>query len=407
MTLSRAERALVTDWWLTVDRSLLSLILLLPICGAVAALVATPQAAIHFHLEPFYFAKRHVIAMVAAVAVVFAVSLLNPVQIRRLALAMFLGGLLLMAAALLQGFERNGATRWLILGGVFLQPSEFAKPGFVVLSAWLFSESIKRPDMPAIELSLLALAIFLALLVRQPDIGQAIIISGVWCGLFFLAGYSMLFLPLLGGACVAGFFGAYAMLPHFANRIDRFFGTLGDGQQMTVAAAVFRDAGWFGHGLGEGFTKTRLPDAHNDYVFAALAEELGIAACLFLILIYALIVWKVLRSAFREENAFLRLAITGLIMIFGFQALINVAVNLNLLPTKGVTLPFISYGRSSLISSAVTLGMILGLTRRSLWPDPAHSRQSASESGMEYGWRSRSLEAEENSMLASSGESRP
>jgi len=261
--------------------------------------------------------------------------------------------------------------------------------------------------MPAIELSLLALAIFLALLVRQPDIGQAIIVSGVWCGLFFLSGYSMLFVPLLGGACVAGFFGAYATLPHFANRIDRFFGTLGDGQQMTVAAAAFRDAGWFGHGLGEGFTKARLPDAHNDYVFAALAEELGIAACLFLILIYALIVWKVLRSAFREENAFLRLAITGLIMIFGFQALINVAVNLNLLPTKGVTLPFISYGRSSLISSAVTLGMILGLTRRSLWPDPAPSRQSASESGMEYGWRSRSLEAEENSMLASSGESRP
>jgi cell division protein FtsW len=267
---------------------------------------------------------------------------------KRLALLLFIGGSALMALALFQGAERNGATRWLILAGAVIQPSEFVKPGFVVLTAWLFAESVKRPDMPALELSLLMLAIFLSLLVLQPD----------------MAGYSLRLLPafLLLGA--GGVTAAYFTMPHFTSRLNRFMQGPGDSMQTSVAVNAFREAGWLGHGLGEGFTKSRLPDAHNDFVFAAIAEETGIAACLFLILIYALIVWRVLRRAFREEDAFVRLAAAGLVMIFGLQALINMAVNLNLLPAKGVTLPLISYGRSSLIASAITLGMIAGLTRR-------------------------------------------
>jgi cell division protein FtsW len=365
MSFSRAERAVVTDWWLTVDRTLLALILVLAISGAMASLVASPQTAIHLKLEPFYFVKRHAAGAIVALAIVFGVSLLNPLLIKRLALFLFGFGILLMLAALLQGVERNGATRWFVLGGIVVQPSEFVKPGFTVLTAWLFSESVKRPDMPALELAILLLAVFGTLLVLQPDIGQTIIVACVWCGLFLLSGYSLRFIPVFALIAAAGLTAAYFTMPHFMIRMDRFARGAGDAQQTLVAVTAFRDAGWLGHGLGEGFTKARLPDAHNDFVFAAVAEEVGIAACLFLILIYGLIIWRAFRGAFREQDAFVRLAAAGLVMIFGLQALINMGVNLNLLPAKGVTLPFVSYGRSSLLASAMTLGMMLALTRRS------------------------------------------
>jgi cell division protein FtsW len=364
MKFSRAERAQVADWWLSIDRTLLVLILTLAVAGLAASIIASPTVGIHLTGDPFYFVKRQAAGMVIALAAVFAVSLLTPAAMKRLALLLFLGGAALMAVALLQGAERNGATRWLILAGLVIQPSEFVKPGFVVLTAWLFSESVKRPDMPALELSVMMLVIFLSLLVMQPDMGQTIIAACVWCGMLFLAGYSLRLLPVFLLAGGGGLTAAYFTMPHFTSRLNRFVQGAGDSMQTSVAVNAFRDAGWLGHGLGEGFTKSRLPDAHNDFVFAAIAEETGIAACLFLILIYALIVWRVLRRAFREEDAFVRLAAAGLVMIFGLQALINMAVNLNLLPAKGVTLPFISYGRSSLIASAITLGMIAGLTRR-------------------------------------------
>lgn len=365
MSFSRAERAIVTDWWLTVDRTLLTLILVLAICGTIASLVASPQTAIHLKLEPFYFVKRHAAGAIVALAIVFVVSLLSPAQIKRLALGLFVFGILLMLAALLQGVERNGAMRWFVLGGIVIQPSEFVKPGFTVLTAWLLSESVKRPDMPALELGFVLLGVFGTLLVLQPDIGQTIIIACVWCGLFFLSGYSMRFIPVFMVVAFVGLAAAYFTMPHFSTRMNRFTHGAADAQQTLVAVSAFRDAGWLGHGLGEGFTKARLPDAHNDFVFAAVAEEAGIAACLFLILIYGLIIWRAFRGAFREKDAFVRLAAAGLIMIFGLQALINMGVNLNLLPAKGVTLPFVSYGRSSLLASAVTLGMIVALTRRS------------------------------------------
>ncbi len=375
MSFSRAERATVVDWWLSVDRVLLALILTLAVAGMAASLIASPSVGAHLKGDPFYFVERHAIGMAFALAAALAVSLFNLAQIKRLALLLFAAGILLMIAVLLQGAERNGAMRWLIIAGIHMQPSEFAKPGFVVLSAWLFSESLKRPDMPALELSLLMLAIFVSLLVLQPDIGQTVIVASVWCGLLFLSGYSLALLPVFAALGAAGLAAAYYSMPHFTARFDHFLGGSGETMQTSVAANAFREAGWLGHGLGEGFQKARLPDAHNDFVFAAIAEETGIAACLFLILIYGLIVWRVLRRAFREEDTFIRLAATGLVMIFGLQALVNMAVNLNLVPAKGVTLPFVSYGRSSLIASAVTLGMIVALTRRPGSRQATHSKQ--------------------------------
>jgi cell division protein FtsW len=364
MRFSRAERATVADWWLTADRTLLALIVALAVAGLAASLIASPLAAIHLKHEPFYFAKRHALGMAVALGALFAVSLLTPAQIKRLALVLFVLCAVLMTVVLFQGAERNGAARWLMAGGIVIQPSEFAKPGFVVLSAWLFAESIKRPDMPALELALLLLAIMVTLLVLQPDMGQTIIIACVWCGLLFLSGYSLRLLPVFAVFGTIGLVAAYISMPHFTARLDRFLRGAGETYQTAAAVNAFREAGWLGQGLGEGFTKVRLPATHNDFAFAAIAEETGIAACLFLILIYGLIVWRVLSSAFREEDAFVRLSAAGLVMIFGLQALVNMAVNLNLLPAKGVTLPFVSYGRSSLIASAITLGMIVALTRR-------------------------------------------
>ena len=217
MSFSRAERAYVVDWWLSVDRTLLTLILTLAVAGLAASIIASPTVAMHLKGEPFYFVKRHAVGMVFALAAVFAVSLLNPSQIKRLALVLFVGGAVLMIAALAQGAERNGATRWLIMAGMVIQPSEFAKPGFVVLTAWLFAESLKRPDMPALELSLLTLAIFLSLLILQPDIGQTIIVASVWCGMLFLSGYSLRLLPVFAMLGVGGLIAAYFTHAAFYN----------------------------------------------------------------------------------------------------------------------------------------------------------------------------------------------
>ncbi len=378
--ISRADKSVLTDWWFSVDRTLLFLVAVLAACGAAVSLAATPSAAIRFDVEPLYFAKRHAATLVFSLILAVVVSMLDPRTIRRLALVLFCGSVALMALAVLQGIERNGATRWLFFAGLVIQPSEFAKPAFVVLTAWFFAESIRRPDMPAIPLALAVLAAFVGLLVIQPDMGQALLVAAIWAGMFFLAGYPLSYAPIALGAGAAGIAASYLTVPHFASRIDRFFGSGGDTHQADVAASIFRDAGWLGHGLGQPFAPSRLPDAHNDYIFAALAGQLGIAACLFIILLYALIVWRGMKAAALEQDAFTKLAVTGLIMLFGFQALANIAVNLNLLPAKGMTLPFLSYGRSSLLSSAVTLGMMLSLTRR--WPE---SRQGDALSAQGHG----------------------
>ena len=217
MKFSRAERAHVADWWLSVDRTLLTLILTLAVSGLAASLIASPSVGIHLTGDPFYFVKRQAAGMVFALAVVFVVSLLSPSQMKRLALLLFAGGAILMVVALAQGAERNGATRWLILAGAVVQPSEFVKPGFVVLTAWLFAESVKRPDMPAIELSLLMLAVFLSLLIFQPDVGQAIIAASVWCGMLFLAGDSLRLLPAFLMLGAGGLTAAYFTMPHFTS----------------------------------------------------------------------------------------------------------------------------------------------------------------------------------------------
>lgn len=365
MRLNRADRSLVSDWWFTIDRLMLSAVLLLLVGGLVLSLAASPSVAERLEVDTFHFFHRHAIAFAPALAALFFASLLEPRLVRRASLVLFIVAAALMAATLLVGQEVKGATRWLRLGPFSLQPSEFVKPAFVVLSAWFLSESRRRNDVPSLHIAIALYAVFVVLLVLQPDFGQALLVTLVWAGLFFVAGMPLYWVGALAAGMLAAVAVAYFTVPYVAERIDAYLNFSGPGgYQMQRAIESFTSGGWFGKGPGEGTVKQLLPDSHADFVFAVVAEEFGLVACLIVAGLFAFIVLRGLLRVAAEEDDFIRYAVTGLMMLFGFQALINMGVNVGLLPAKGMTLPFISYGGSSLLAMAVALGMVLALTRR-------------------------------------------
>ena len=365
MRITRADKSVLSDWWFTVDRLMFFGLLLLMGTGLVLSLAASPPIAERFDLEPFYFVRRHAMLLLPALAIMFVASTLTPKQIRRASLIIFVTGIALMILILILGPEINGAKRWLQLGAFSLQPSEFVKPAFIVLTAWLFNESQKRKDVPGLELAILLYAIFALLLVLQPDFGQTLLVTLVWGALFYMAGINLVWILALGAAGIAGLVTAYFLVPHVASRIDRFLDPAsGDTYQADRSIDSFLNGGWFGRGPGEGTVKDVLPDSHTDFIFAVAAEEYGLIACLFLLTLFAFIVLRGLSKASQESDGFIRHAVAGLMMLFGLQTLINMSVNVGLLPAKGMTLPFISYGGSSLLAMALTMGFALGLTRK-------------------------------------------
>jgi len=365
MTLAREERSVLTDWWFTVDRLLLAGILAIAGAGVVLSLAASPAIAIKRGLPTYYFVERQLFFIALAAALMLGLSLLSPASVRRLAFGGCAAAVVLLLLVLVAGAEINGARRWLHLAGHSLQPSEFAKPVFIVLSAWLLAEGRRRPDMPALPFAFGLYLVFAGLLVLQPDVGQALLISLVWCALFFLAGGPMAWLlallAMLGGALGT----AYFTTSYIRLRIDRFLNPApGDSFQADRARQSFVEGGLFGRGPGEGTIKTVLPDAHNDFIYAVIAEEYGVLACLVLLGLFALVVVRAFSRQIGEGDHFLRLAAMGLALLFGMQVIINMAVNTGLLPTKGITLPFISIGGSSTLATGLGLGMLLALTRR-------------------------------------------
>ena len=361
---SRTQRTHFAAWWWTVDKLMLAALATLMLAGIVLSLAASPPVAARLGLDPFYFVNRHVMFLAPAFLVLIATSFLPPRHIRRLALVVFAVSLALVAATFWFGAEVKGARRWITLLGISVQPSEFLKPAFVILIAWLFGESARRPEMPANSAALALLLTVVTLLVLQPDFGQAMLIALVWGALFFMAGMRLVWVAGLGGAAVAGLAGAYLTVPHVASRIKRFIDKgSGDTFQVDTALESFSRGGWFGRGPGEGTVKRILPDSHADYPFAVAGEEFGIVLCLVLVALFAFIVIRALMHAMRDEDPFARFATAGLAMLFGLQSSINMAVNLHLIPSKGMTLPFISYGGSSLISLAYGMGMLLALSR--------------------------------------------
>lgn len=362
---SRTERSALADWWWTVDRWLLASLAALIVFGLVLTMAASPPVAERLGLPLFHFVNRQVMYLVPAVAVLLATSFLSPRHVRRAALVIFIVSLALIFAALLFGHEVKGAKRW-IFG---IQPSEFMKPAFVILTAWAFAEGGKRRDVPGTTLALLLLPLAIVPLILQPDFGQTMLLSLVWAALFFMAGLHWFWVAGFGGVGITGILLAYKLVPHVRARILKFIdpGTSGgvvDTFQVDTALDSFMAGGWLGKGPGEGTVKRILPDAHTDFIFAVTAEEFGIVACLVIVAIFAFIVLRGLLTASRNEDPFCRFGAAGLILLFGIQSAINMAVNLHLMPAKGMTLPFISYGGSSLISLALGMGFLAALTRK-------------------------------------------
>ena len=363
--LTRTDTSIVGRWWWTVDHWILTAVALLIASGALLTLAASPAVADRIGLDSFHFVRRQFLLLVPAVGLMLAVSLLSPRGVRRLAVAGFVISLALVAATLLGGDEVKGARRWLYLGTWSLQPSEFLKPTFAVVAAWMFAASKSSPEFPGNWVSAVLLAVAVGLVLMQPDIGMVVVISAVWSAQFFMAGLPMVWVGLLALLALAAAIGAYLVFPHVAQRVDLFLNPAsGDTYQVDRALEAFANGGLTGRGPGEGVIKTIIPDAHTDFVFAVAGEEFGLLACLAIICLFAFVVLRGLGRLLQEGDLFVLLAGAGLLVQFGLQAVINIGVNLSLMPTKGLTLPFISYGGSSLLALALGMGMILSLTRR-------------------------------------------
>ena len=360
---SRAERGPVADWFWTIDRFFLATFILLMGIGFMLSFAASPAVAERLNLDSFHFVKRHAAFLLPSLAVMIGISFLSPRQVRRTAMILLLVSLALMVLALFFGAEVKGSRRWISLAGLSIQPSEFMKPAFVVVCAWLFSEHARQPEIPGNLFAILLYGIVVALLVAQPDLGQTILTTAVWGGMFFMAGMPWLWIVVLGGSAVGGLVVAYTILPHVAGRIDRFLTGEGDTFQVDTAREAIIRGDWLGQGPGEGVVKRIIPDSHTDFIFSVAAEEFGIIFCMVIVLIFAFLVMRGLSHAFRERNDFTRFAVAGLVLQIGIQSMINIGVNLELLPAKGMTLPLISYGGSSMVAICITAGFILALTR--------------------------------------------
>lgn len=299
---SRAERGPVADWFWTIDRFFLAAFILLMGVGFMLSFAASPPVAERLGLDSFHFVKRHALFLLPSLVVMVGISFLSPRQVRRTAIILLVISTAMMVLALFFGQEVKGSRRWLSLAGISIQPSEFMKPAFVVVCAWLFAEHARQPEIPGNLLSILLFGIVGALLVAQPDLGQTILTTVVWGGMFFMAGMPWLWIIVLASVAIGGFFAAYSILPHVAGRIDRFLTGEGDTFQVDTAREAIIRGDWFGRGPGEGVVKRIIPDSHTDFIFSVAAEEFGIVFCMVVVVIFAFVVMRGLNHAFRERN---------------------------------------------------------------------------------------------------------
>jgi cell division protein FtsW len=370
--LGRSDRTALGRWFWTIDRVLLLMVFILICFGLIAVAAASPAAAFRYsggshQLGQLYYFKRQVLWVILGLPVMLGVSMLS----RKWALRLSLAGAgiftVLLALVPFVGHEANGAHRWIGAGSFQIQPSEFLKPLFIVTTAWLLALGEEDRTLPTMKISAATLAIVAVLLVQQPDIGQTALFSAVWLVQAVLAGLSLQAVGGLVALGITGLSAAYLFVPHVTSRIDRFLTGGGDTYQIDRALDAFRAGGLFGAGPGEGSMKLKLPEPHTDYIFAVIGEEFGAIACLALAALFVAIVVRVLVRLLDEEDPFLLFASAGLVTQFGLQALINMSVNLNLLPSKGMTLPFISHGGSSMIALCMGMGLLLAFTRRNAY----------------------------------------
>ena len=354
----------INRWWKVIDQQTIIAMVILLAFSLMLVTTASPAVANRIGLTDNYFSSRHVVFLTLAVIIILTFSLLDKKWIRRLAIFGFLGSLLMLVLVKFYGFEVKGATRWINIGGFSYQPSEFMKPFFAVVTGWILSLHYYE-EFPSFKVCFMLFISVAALLIIQPDFGMLVMVSAVFGIQLFVAGLPIIWLFIAIFASVFGSIGAYLLLPHVASRINRFLDPVNsENYQITRSLEAFESGGLYGKGPGEGSVKQFLPDSHTDFIFAVAGEEFGAIICLMIIITFAYIVIRILINLLHEDDKFIQIAAIGIISQFGLQAVINMGVSLNLLPTKGMTLPFISYGGSSTLAISIGMGMLLGLTKR-------------------------------------------
>ncbi|PZU72376.1 MAG: putative lipid II flippase FtsW [Brevundimonas sp.] len=364
---SRNDQSLIARWFWTVDRGLLGAALALMGLGVSLSFASSPAAILADEsiTDPFHYSWRMIVFAGVGLTIMLTTSLMSPRGVRRIAVLALFSAIVVMAALPFIGDTVKGAARWVNLGPFSLQPSEFAKPGLIVFAAWMFAEAQKGQGVPGVTIAFGFYALTVCLLLIQPDIGQTLLITTTFMAVFFMAGVPFKWMAVLASLGMAGLVSLYFVFGHMRDRLSRFFSPeTTDTHQIDSASEAIRAGGLLGRGVGEGVMKRHVPDLHTDFIYSVGAEEFGLVLSLIMIGLYAFIVVRGMRRAMKLTDPFEQTAAAGLFMLIGLQACINVAVNLNLIPTKGMTLPFISYGGSSMLAMCLTMGFALALTRR-------------------------------------------
>ncbi|KSB88070.1 cell division protein FtsW [Caulobacter vibrioides] len=363
---ARTDRSPLGVWWWTTDRWLLGATAILVTLGVLLSFASSPAAAQRIGIDDqFHFAIRQLVFGVGAATIVLAVSMLSPKGIRRAAFFIYIVAIGVMAALPFIGHSAKGAARWLMIGGFTFQPSEFMKPALIILVSWMFAEGQKGEGVPGVSIAFGLYFIAVALLLMQPDVGQTVLITIAFGAAFWMAGVPISWIMGLGAVALGGLASTYFLFDHVHARVQKFLSPdQADTHQVTRAAEAIHAGGLFGRGPGEGVMKRHVPDLHTDFIYSVAAEEYGLVFSLALISLFAFIVVRGLYKSMKLADPFEQVASAGLFVLLGQQTFINVAVNLNMIPTKGMTLPFISYGGSSMLAMGLTLGMALALTRK-------------------------------------------
>jgi cell division protein FtsW len=362
---SRTDKSALGTWWWTVDRRLLAACLTLAVIGVVMIATASPPVAEHLKLDSFHFLKRHVMLLVPAMFIMIGVSVLSPRQVWRLSSLLFVGGIIAMIVVLFIGIEIKGARRWLHLPGFSLQPSEFIKPAFAIVAAWFMAQSKKSDRKAGIFIAVVLFGLSAALLMMQPDFGMTFVLTIMFCMQIFMAGLPLRYVVILGGFLMVAVVVVYMSFGHVQSRVDRFLNPdSGDNYQVEQSLESFRQGGLIGKGPGQGTVKMRLPDAHADFIFSVVGEEMGFVVVLAVMGVFAFILIRGFGKLMEEDDIFNVLAAGSLLTMIGVQAFIHMGSALNILPAKGMTLPLISYGGSSILAVGFALGALLALTRK-------------------------------------------
>jgi cell division protein FtsW len=353
------------SWWSTIDRYILLAIGIIITFSIIMVTTASPAVAERIGLSSFYFIQRQLVYLVLGIFIMLSISFCPSEILKKFSILGFLGFLLLMVIVLFVGEEIKGARRWISLGSIAIQPSEFIKPFFAILTASILVQRSSNPKFYSFTFSTLIYFIVIGLVALQPDLGMAVTISAIWGCQMFLAGLSILWIIFLGLGGVVGLLAAYTFLPHVTTRVNSFLDPdKSENYQIKKSIEAFINGGVYGTGPGEGTVKQHLPDSHTDFIFAVVGEELGMIIAMMVIAVFAFLVVKALIKVIKVGDLFSIIAVSGLVTQLGFQSVVNMGVSLHLLPTKGMTLPFISYGGSSILSVSITTGMILALTRK-------------------------------------------